>query len=215
MQTGNHVRDDVVAMLIELISSCEELHQYSVCQLWMQLTDDLSLKQPVLQVCMWTIGEFADQLVSVSGSDQLAGQVITENDIVERCEEILNSVHMSLITKQYTLNALTKLSVRFPDQSERVKQVVDLFGCSHSVELQQRAVEFGTIFSRHDTLRDKVWEKMPSMVRVDRKIENNDIPEETSTQQTALLDTSTAEEAKPEGEGNNVSALLDLLDLLG
>ncbi|KAJ6221251.1 hypothetical protein RDWZM_007063 [Blomia tropicalis] len=238
--TGNYVRDDVVGLLIELISSSDSLHDYTVCQLWLQLSGDLVSKQPLVQVSMWTIGEFADLLVQSSRSEAVNGETITPLEIVEKCDEIISSLHITLVTKEYTLNTLTKLSVRFPDQAAHVKEIVDVFGCSHSIELQQRSVEFATLFSRYDQLRPSVLEKMPQMERSERRADgeadnspeierpnelsnNGDSSSHLITGQTSssalldLLDMSPSHDMNPSLTDTkiNPAAANDVLDLLG
>lgn len=202
---GNYVRDDIVGMLIELISSVESLHTYASCQLWTQLLhNDLTTKQPLVQVSMWTIGEFGDLLVQSSGTPELEGETVTAADLVDKCEHVLSIIPMTLITKEYSINALIKLSVRFAEVTNRVKQIIDLFGVSHSVELQQRAVEFTVLFTRHDNLRPSVLEKMPAMERRERKvgetIESESIDETVNGHDNVVTETGS-------------SALLDLLNL--
>lgn len=212
---GNYVRDDVVSLLIELISSCDSLHRYSVCQLWLQLNDgDLPSKQPLLQVAMWTLGEFADMLIQASGSEELNESDVDESQIIEKCNEILLMNQINLVTKEYTINALIKLSVRFPNQTAKVKQIVDFFGCSHSIELQQRSVEFATLFSRHNKLRPSILERMPQIPKNERKIFSKnekleEINKPDSMEQSNELIAATGDSAIP----NDSSALLDLLDL--
>ncbi|KAF7491975.1 AP-1 complex subunit gamma-1 [Sarcoptes scabiei] len=213
-KSGNFVRDDVVSQLIELISSCDSLHQYSVCQLWLQLDDDLINKQPLVQVSMWTIGEYADLLVQSNGSEELSAETVSEVKIIEKCETILSSSLINLMTKEYTINALIKLSVRFPSRNCQVKQIVDLFSCNHSIELQQRSIEFGTIFSRHNNLRSSIFERMPQIPKNERKIlskldDQSPIIENHSNNQNGVIDAIIPSVEAP----NDSSALLDLLDL--
>ena len=202
------MRDDVVGLLIELISSSESLHSYAACQLWLELVGDLISKQPLVQVSMWTIGEFADLLAQSGNSEDLSGESVDAHQIIDKCEELLSSIHMTLITKEYTLNALTKLSVRFPSEAARVKELVDFFGCSHSIELQQRAVEFATLFSRHDQLRPNVYEKMPQMSRNERRVDA-DSPSQDDSAEPLIASTIVNSVVA----NNSSSALLDLLDM--
>lgn len=196
----------MVGLLIELISSCDSLYSYSVCQLWLQLDHNLTSKQPLVQVAMWSIGEFADLLIGCSNTEQLNNEVVGEQEIIDKCEEVLSSLQVTLISKEYTLNALIKLSVRFPEQTPRIKKIVDLFGCSHSIELQQRAVEFTTLFSKHNQLRPSVFEKMPQMVKSERKSSDTEI--EAKGEETLIASNNV--DSIPQ---SNSSALLDLLDL--
>lgn len=157
---------------------------------------------------MWSVGEFADLLVQSSNSEDLNSESVTAEQIIDKCEEVLSSTHVTLITKEYTLNALTKLSVRFTDQASRVKQIVDFFGCSHSVELQQRAVEFAVLFSRHDQLRPSVYEKMPLMSRSEKRISP-----ESEERQNLSTELSTEAASAAATVASKGSALLDLLDM--
>lgn len=211
-QSGNYVRDDVVGQLIELISSYDSLHSYAVCQLWQQLTGDLATKQPLVQVCLWGVGEFADLLVQ-GLPEHTDGEIVetTEADIVSMCEKLLNTNHMTLITKEYTISALIKLSVRFPQQCNRVKQIIDVFGSDHNIELQQRAVEFGVLFNNHDKIRASVLEKMPQMTRNSRRIEAEN--DQSAVNGTLINgDSGVVEEYAPSVQDNS-SALMDLLNL--
>lgn len=61
--TGNYVRDDVVSSTIQLISSSQSNDQaYITARLWEAMVPMVSLedKQPVLQVALWSIGEYGD-----------------------------------------------------------------------------------------------------------------------------------------------------------
>lgn len=174
----------------------------------MQFDEDLTSKQPLVQVSMWTFGEFADLLIRSSNTEELNNESVTEHQMIDKCEEVLSSLQMTIITKEYTLNALIKLSVRFPEQAPRIKQIVDLFGCSHSIELQQRAVEFTTLFSKHNHLRPSVLEKMPQMTKSERRTEaeteSEVINQQENSPQSNKVELITQ---------SNSSALLDLLDL--
>ena len=205
----------MVGALIELISVTNSLHNYTVQQLYKQLTGDLEAKQPMIQVAMWSIGEYADLLndVSVTSDNEANHTVeISEDEVINKCEEILSTNLMTIVTKEYTIGALTKLSVRFPNSASRIKSLIDAFGCDHSVELQQRAVEFSSLFSKHNYLRPSVLERMPPMtVRADKRNgvangvagdeDGNDIAEEPIKREIS----------KPSPSESN--SLFDLLDV--
>ncbi|RWS14031.1 AP-1 complex subunit gamma-1-like protein [Dinothrombium tinctorium] len=162
---GNYVRDDVVGNLIQLISDTNELHSYAVQQLWKHLKGDLETKQPLVQVSMWALGEYADLLndISLETNAEESFESFEEGTVVEFCEKILNSNLMNIVTKEYTLTALIKLTVRFPSQASRIKPIIDSYGCHMNVEIQQRSVEFSTLFSKHDELRPSLFDRMPPM----------------------------------------------------
>ncbi len=63
MKAGNSVRDDIVSSLIGIISSTPDLHGYTAYQLYKIIRNDIT-QQPLVQVALWTIGEFGDLLVN-------------------------------------------------------------------------------------------------------------------------------------------------------
>lgn len=160
---GNYVRDDVVGSLIQLISETSSLHTYTVQQLWRQVSqEDFSARQPLAQVACWCLGEFGDLLNSADGPD--ADPVnVTEDEIVDFYEKMLSNNQVQLVTKEYAVTSLMKLSVRFASSAPQIKKVVDAFGGNMNVELQQRSIEFSSLFSKFDHLRGSLLERMPPM----------------------------------------------------
>ncbi|XP_077503666.1 adaptor protein complex 1, gamma subunit isoform X2 [Amblyomma americanum] len=160
---GNYVRDDVVGSLIQLISETSSLHTYTVQQLWRQVSqEDFCPRQPLAQVACWCLGEFGDLLNSAEGSD--ADPVnVTEDEIVDFYEKMLSNNQVLLVTKEYAVTSLMKLSVRFASSAPQIKKVVDAFGGNMNVELQQRSIEFSSLFSKFDHLRGSLLERMPPM----------------------------------------------------
>ena len=67
---------------------------------------------------------------------------------------------MSLITKQYALMSVTKLSTRFPNATPKIQEIMDSFSCHMEIDLQQRGVEFSQLFTKYPTLRSGVLEIM-------------------------------------------------------
>ncbi|KAM6203013.1 AP-1 complex subunit gamma-like 2 [Rhynchocyon petersi] len=199
---GTHVRDDAVANLIQLIGGAQELHAYSVCCLYSALKEDIS-QQPLVQVAAWCIGEYGDLLVEGSCEETEPLQV-EEEEVLLLLEKVLQS-HMSLpATRGYALTALMKLSTRFHGDNNHIRQVVSIYGSCLDVELQQRAVEYNTLFRKYDHMRAAILEKMPL---VDRgQPQENEEAEESTTAQVS--------EAAPVPTEPQASKLLDLLDLL-
>lgn len=239
---GNYVRDDVVGTLCQLISDNPQLYAYCVRQLWLQLGENLQLKQPLVQVAMWCIGEYGNLInepVTMDSSDDsrnskspdknlnlttgpnesadlsdllvdftnpissglnspidldskfydksdeeksdnedeinvedgikddsgiLMGS-ICEEDVIKRCQDVIQDSKINIATKEYAINALFKLSARFPDQSAQVKIFTDSTTTDLNLELQQRSIEFSTIFSRHEDLLPAIFERMPPIER--------------------------------------------------
>lgn len=63
---GNYVRDDVISSTIQMISSSPANEQcYVTVRLWeaLQVPNNCEDKQPLLQVAVWSIGEYGDLLL--------------------------------------------------------------------------------------------------------------------------------------------------------
>ncbi|XP_012589513.1 PREDICTED: AP-1 complex subunit gamma-like 2 isoform X3 [Condylura cristata] len=200
---GTHVRDDAVANLTQLIGGAQELHAYSVCRLYSALAEDIS-QQPLVQVAAWCIGEYGDLLLEGSCEETEPLQV-GEEEVLGLLEKVLQS-HMSLpATRGYALTALMKLSTRFHGDNNRIRQVVSIYGSCLDVELQQRAVEYNTLFRKYDHMRAAILEKMPLVERGDPQVDE----ETKESKEAAPLSEVAPIPAEPQA-----SNLLDLLDLL-
>ena len=63
LTAGNSVPDQVIPILIHLISATTSLHQYTVTRLLESIKTDFT-NQPLNQVASWCIGEYADVLIA-------------------------------------------------------------------------------------------------------------------------------------------------------
>jgi AP-1 complex subunit gamma-1 len=94
---------------------------------------------------------------------------VTDADIIDLLQLVLNSPFANSLTRQFTLTALAKLYVRFAEaqsssastQQERVNEILASYGTSPDLELQQRAIEYTSLFARND-LVGGVLEHMPA-----------------------------------------------------
>ncbi|XP_015586136.1 AP-1 complex subunit gamma-1 isoform X4 [Cephus cinctus] len=161
---GNYVRDDVVACTIQLISETQAQQGYAVGALWRALERDTSDKQPLAQVATWCIGEYGDLLLYGPPSEDADAPIdLTEDEVIDVYQRLLWSPQNTVVTKQYTLLSLTKLSTRFQQGNEKIRQIVDTFGSNLHIELQQRGVEFSQLFRKYEHLRPALLERMPPM----------------------------------------------------
>ncbi|XP_055327270.1 AP-1 complex subunit gamma-1-like [Paramacrobiotus metropolitanus] len=166
--SGNYVPDHVVASLIQLIGECTEQQVYAVQELYRQiLSPDFDTKQPLMQVACWTIGEFGDVLVAASGQVEEGREPlhVTENDVISALEQILRSKHTWLVTREYAVNALMKLSTRLAGYAGQIQQIVEPMATNVSIEIQQRASEYSQLFDRPQQFRFGILERMPIVKR--------------------------------------------------
>ncbi|XP_072763896.1 AP-1 complex subunit gamma-1 isoform X5 [Anoplolepis gracilipes] len=205
---GNYVRDDVVACTIQLISETQPQQNYAVSALWHALEKDTSDKQPLAQVATWCIGEYGDLLLYSPPSEDVETPInLTEDEIIDVYQRLLWSPQNTVVTKQYTLLSLTKLSTRFQKGHEKIRQIIDTFGSNLHIELQQRGIEFSQLFRKYDHLRPALLERMPPMETARPQANGiigmvNGEPEPEDEKSTVLEPTTTTSDS---------SALLDLL----
>jgi len=93
---------------------------------------------------------------------------VSDSDIVHLLELVLSSPYVNTLIRQFVLIAASKLSARFAEmstptvatQQDRIAVLLAGFSSNLELEIQQRAVEFGTLFSRSD-IKAGVLERMP------------------------------------------------------
>nr|CAB3222085.1 AP-1 complex subunit gamma-1 [Phallusia mammillata] len=215
---GNYVRDDSVPTLIHLLSANDKMHVYAAQKLYQALIEinDLSV-HPITQVASWCLGEYGDELISghCEGEEPLQ---VTEAEILDILRRILESSLTNHVTKSYAINAVMKLSARFPSHKGESQHIVSLHMDSHNMEVQQRSVEYTQLFVKHEALRPGVLERMPQFERPS-KAENGEGNNEEETVVPAPVQPELQTIGSPTPATNtqqsNVDLLLDLVDLGG
>lgn len=222
---GNYVRDDVVSSTIQLIlNSPPEQQAYIGLRLWDSLhniTNSFEDKQPLLQVAVWTIGEYGDLLLS---SERIADvEIPSENELVELYQKLLWTTSVSTASKQYALVSLVKLSTRIQSKEEenRAKQIIEAFGTHLHIDLQQRGVEFSQLFREYSHLRPALLEKMPKIQKslpngtdsgiFDEHSNSIDLIEGDDMESSGLMSLSLGGGVGSLKVGSDTNALLDLL----
>jgi len=159
---ANHVRDDVLASLIQLISSTEQLHTYATHKVFFSLKENIS-QEGLANIAMWCVGEFGHNLVNgnaVGPDDEPIN--ITEDEVLDVIEQVLQNRDFSASLKEYTLTALVKLYVRFNTTKERIRDLIEGESANWNVEVQQRACEYAQILEGSwDSHRQAILEPMP------------------------------------------------------
>ena len=77
---------------------------------------------------------------------ELESSAVTESEVVAWYKSILEASAMTIVTKQYAVMSLTKLSTRFSQVTGEIQQIIEGFGTNLDSDLQQRGVEFGQLF---------------------------------------------------------------------
>jgi len=159
---GNYVKEPILASFIRLVATTPELQTYAVQKLYLSLKKDIT-QESLTQAGAWCIGEYGDALLSGGQfEEEELVQEIKEHEIIDLFTAILNSSYATQVATEYIVTALVKLSTRLsdPSQVQRVQQLIASHQTSLDVEIQQRAVEYGNLFSFHE-VKQGVLERMP------------------------------------------------------
>lgn len=197
-----------------MVSDSADCQPYVVHEAWKAIrdTENCTEKQPLTQVSCWCIGEYGASLldgVSVEGETL----TVSEEEVIDVYQKILWAKHMSLITKQYAIMSVTKLSTRFPNATPKIQEIIDAFSCHMEIDLQQRGVEFSQLFrGQHSGMRSALLEPMPPM---EREVATTQVNGNDNDQSESLLGTGGGISIIGLNENNGGSggdSLLDLID---
>uniref|UniRef100_A0A672LJE1 AP-1 complex subunit gamma n=1 Tax=Sinocyclocheilus grahami TaxID=75366 RepID=A0A672LJE1_SINGR len=170
---------------------------------------NLSSQQPLVQVACWCIGEYGDLLLK-GECEEIEPVQVTEDDVLDALETVLQSHMSSPATRGFALTATMKLSTRITDNVDRIRSIVSIYGSCIDLELQQRAVEYNALFKKYDHMRAAVLERMPVMDKNSPGHTNGDTSGENKEPDPS--------KPKPVEAGllsEPASQVCDLLDLLG
>ncbi|KAG9119346.1 clathrin associated protein complex large subunit, partial [Ceratobasidium sp. 392] len=159
---GNYVREEVLSSFIRLVCHTPELQAYTTSKLYTALKEDISQESLTLAT-VWLLGEFGEVLIQGGLVDEEAPKPIQDLDIVDLEESILQSPYANALIRQFVLTSLAKLSSRpalTEPQRTRIVNILNGYATSTELEIQQRAVEFASLFS-HVDIRAGVLEVMP------------------------------------------------------
>ncbi|RMZ91385.1 hypothetical protein DV736_g1378, partial [Chaetothyriales sp. CBS 134916] len=160
---GNYVKEQILSSFIRLIATSPDQQTYAVQKLYAALKSDIT-QEGLTLAGTWCIGD----------------------DLVDLYFTILDSTYATQIVTEYIITSAMKLTTRMSDpaQIERIRRLMSSRAADLSVEIQQRAVEYGNMFP-YDTIRRGVLEKMPPP---EIKEEQRKAPRRTQTETEMLLD---------------------------
>ena len=208
---GNYVKEQILSSFIRLIATTPELQQYAVQKLYAALNADIT-QEALTLAATWTIGEYGDALLKGGSSEEedLVKEV-KESDIVDLYTTILNSTYANQIVTEYIITSAMKLSTRLTDQSqvERIRRLMASRSADLSIEIQQRAVEYGNLFG-YDAIRRGVLERMPAPeIKEEQRVLGAKATPSKDKRQSKVLKSKTATKMTKASEQDM------LLDLMG
>ena len=228
---GNYVKEQILSSFVRLIATTPDLQTYSVQKLYAGLKDDIT-QEGLTLAATWVIGEYGDSLLRGGQyeEEELVKEV-KERDVVDLFETILSSAYSTQIVAEYIVTSAMKLTSRLkdPSQIDRIRRLLSNRTSDLSIEIQQRAVEYGNLFA-YDDIRRGVLERMPPPeIREEQRVLGEATPKQkkaatkarkpaNQTEQDMLLDLmggsdlpATEMSATLNGTQNNADLLADIL----
>ncbi|KDR80519.1 hypothetical protein GALMADRAFT_61272 [Galerina marginata CBS 339.88] len=159
---GNFVREEILSAFIRLVAHTPELQAYTASKLYLALKSDISQESLTL-AATWLLGEYCEIILQGGIVDEDQTNMISDKDLIDLILSILDSPYANYLIRQFVLAAVTKIAARsttsVPEQ-DRIAEILAKYTTSPELELQQRAVEFASLFSLGET-RIGVLEQMP------------------------------------------------------
>lgn len=228
---GNYVKEQILSSFVRLIATTPDLQTYSVQKLYAGLKDDIT-QEGLTLAGTWVIGEYGDSLLRGGQyeEEELVKEV-RESEVVDLFETILSSAYSTQIVAEYIVTSAMKLTSRLkePSQVDRIRRLLSNRTSDLSIEIQQRAVEYGNLFAYND-IRRGVLEKMPAPeIREEQRVLGEATPKQKKaaakakkpvkqTEQDMLLDLMGGSDlpaadmsATLNGTQNNADLLADIL----
>lgn len=228
---GNYVKEQILSSFVRLIATTPDLQTYSVQKLYAGLKHDIT-QEGLTLAGTWVIGEYADSLLRGGQyeEEELVKEV-REGEVVDLFETILSSAYSTQIVAEYIITSAMKLTSRLkePSQIDRIRRLLSNRTSDLSIEIQQRAVEYGNLFA-YDDIRRGVLERMPPPeIREEQRVLGEATPKQKraaakarkpakQSEQDMLLDLMGGSElpaadmsATLNGNQNNADLLADIL----
>ncbi|KAL9111417.1 MAG: hypothetical protein Q9227_004094 [Pyrenula ochraceoflavens] len=206
---GNHVKEQILSSFVRLIATTPELQTYSVQKLYAALKEDIT-QEALTLAGSWVIGEYGELLLRGGQyeSEELVEKV-QESDLVDLFATILDSTYGTQIVTEYIVTAAMKLTTRMSDASqlERIRRLFVHRTADLSIEIQQRAVEYGNMFG-YDGIRRGVLERMPAPeIRESQRVLGEAAPSTTDKRKSRVL----KDKSKKPAKQSEQDMLLDLM----
>lgn len=136
---------------------------------------------------------------------------VTEDEVLDVMEKILVNNNSTVLTKQYAVTAIMKLSTRFSSSISRIRKLINIYSTSTNTELQQRSVEYTSLFGSHDSMRTGLLERMP-LIEKNKPANPGLANGDTNAEEDDLVDTEESVKPIKEAKAKDSNNILDLLD---
>lgn len=229
---GSYIKEQILSSFVRLIATTPELQTYCAQKLYSALRDDIS-QEGLNLAGAWVIGEYGDALIrGGSYEEEELVKEVKESEIVDTFQAILHSSYAGTSVTEYIITSAMKLTTRLQDpaQIDRLRRLMLNYQTNLDIEVQQRAVEYGNLFS-YDQVKKGVLERMPPPeIREEQRVlgeatkkRHSKVPAKKKpsqiTEQDMLLDLMGGDSSMPStdtsatinGSANNADLLADIL----
>lgn len=208
---GNYVKEQILSSFVRLIATSPDLQTYSVQKLYAALKSDIT-QEALTLAGTWVIGEYGDSLLrGGSYEEEELVKEVHESDLVDLFTTILNSTYANQVVTEYIITSVMKLTTRMSDpaQIERIRRLLSTRTADLSIEIQQRAVEYGNMFG-YDAIRRGVLEQMPApQIREEQRVLGEKSTPSKDKRQSRMLKDKSSQKVAKQTESDM------LLDLMG
>mmetsp|Transcript_26730 Transcript_26730/g.70238 ORF Transcript_26730/g.70238 Transcript_26730/m.70238 type:complete len:874 (+) Transcript_26730:75-2696(+) len=153
-----HVPDNLIPSIVQLLANSPDFHGY-IGQTCYNMLRENCHDTALAQICAWCVGEFGDKIFGGSVIEPAFDGNTTE--LLDLLHKVMSFPQATDTTRQVALTAIMKLSTRIPSEMGRIRTMIGSFADNVQVELQQRSVEYTSIFNAHNGIRDSLLERMP------------------------------------------------------
>ncbi len=160
--SGEHAPSFVWEHAITLIGQPESAscRPYILHKLFVVGLRKMTTSPGLINVAVWSIGEYGDLLLLSPPGDAYEESVIrTPDEIVDMMEKIQTLYSTTNETKGMVLNADLKLKARIGSKgvSQRLEELINLYSNSANVELQTRSTEYANILDSTFSSKHSNW----------------------------------------------------------
>ena len=150
---GDVMTNDIWFRVVKTVTNHQDVQQYATETAFVALQED-TVNETMIKLASFLCGEFGKTIATTpeSGSQGKHTKAYTG---AEQCRVLTSKFSIvSEPTKAIILSALLKLAAHFPEVSVGVAKVYAAFSTQFNPELQQRAIEYGTVLKLHFNQRN-------------------------------------------------------------
>ena len=156
------MREEILSAFIRLVAHTPELQHYTTSKLYLALKADIS-QESLTIAATWVLGEYSEIILEGGVVDDDNPTRVSDKELIDLILSTLDSPYANSLTRQYTIASITKISSRpttSRTEQEHIQEVLAKYTTSPELEIQQRAVEFASLFGL-GSIREGVLERMP------------------------------------------------------